>query len=93
MNVTAIIYQSKVMSYQLQLESIERRERREAEDSDDSFSAKCCRVVIGGIFILLIPLGSILLIAGIFLIEWPTSDDISDIDDTEKDGLRYLLKL
>ena len=81
------------MSYQYQIESIERRERSKADNLDDSFSAKCCSIVIGGICILPIPLGSVLLIAGIFLIEWPTSDDISDIDDTEKDGLRYLLKL
>ena len=85
MNVTALIYQLKVMSYQLQIES---RERREAEDSDDSLS-NCCLVVICGICILPIPLG---FIAGISLIEWPTSNDISDSDDTEKNVLRYLLK-
>ena len=93
MNVTAFIYQLKVMSYQFQIESIERRERsRRAErEAEQTFCAKCSSIVICGIFVLPIPLGSVLLIAGIYLIEWPTSDNISNIDNTEKDVLRYLL--
>ena len=80
MNVTAFIYQLKVMSYQLQIESIERREKSKAEELVDSLLGTIC----SGICILPIPLGIVLLIAGI---------KIANIDDAEKDELRYILKL